>query len=80
MNIERPISNVEWEKIVLRSGTSPYPNHGETQAAESPKDVIHKFRVGLKELMKLNCGAERHYYSMFSVERSMFDVRLSKQP
>jgi hypothetical protein len=22
--------------------------------------------------MKLNCGAERHHYSMFNVERSMF--------
>ena len=27
---------------LLRSGTSPYPNHGEAQAAESPKDFIHK--------------------------------------
>ncbi|MBE9581347.1 MAG: four helix bundle protein, partial [Proteobacteria bacterium] len=26
---------------LLRSGTSPYPNHGEAQAAESPKDFIH---------------------------------------
>ena len=35
---------------LLRSGTSPYPNHGEAQAAESPKDFIHKFRISLKEL------------------------------
>ena len=35
---------------LLRSGTSPYPNHGEAQAAESPKDFIHKLRVSLKEL------------------------------
>ncbi|MCF8056261.1 MAG: four helix bundle protein [Desulfocapsa sp.] len=35
---------------VLRSGTSPYPNHGEAQAAESPKDFIHKLRISLKEL------------------------------
>ena len=34
----------------LRSGTSPYPNHGEAQAAESPKDFIHKLRISLKEL------------------------------
>jgi four helix bundle protein len=33
-----------------RSGTSPYPNHGEAQAAESPKDFIHKLRISLKEL------------------------------
>ena len=35
---------------LLRSGTSPYPNHGETQSAESPKDFIHKLRISLKEL------------------------------
>ena len=35
---------------LLRSGTSPYPNHGETQSAESPKDYIHKLRISLKEL------------------------------
>jgi len=27
---------------LLRSGTSPYPYHGEAQAAESPKNFIHK--------------------------------------
>jgi len=35
---------------LLRSGTSPYPNHGEAQAAESRKDFIHKMRICLKEL------------------------------
>jgi len=35
---------------VLRSGTSPYPNHGEAEAAESREDFIHKLRVCLKEL------------------------------
>ncbi len=35
---------------LLRSGTSAYPNHGEAQAAESPKDFIHKMRISLKEL------------------------------
>ena len=34
---------------LLRSGTSPYPNHGEAQAWESPKDFIHKLRISLKE-------------------------------
>ncbi len=75
MNIERPTSNTEWEKMqklkydleerlieysvriikiveqllntkasnhvagqLLKSGTSPYPNHGEAQAAQSSKD------------------------------------------
>ena len=35
---------------LLRSGTSPYPNHGEAQAAESPRNFIHKLRISLKEL------------------------------
>ncbi|MEI6422975.1 MAG: four helix bundle protein [Lentisphaerota bacterium] len=35
---------------LLRSGTSPYPNHGEAQAAESQNDYIHKLKVSLKEL------------------------------
>ena len=34
---------------LLRSGTSPLPNHGEAQAAESPADFVHKMRVCLKE-------------------------------
>jgi len=35
---------------LLKSGTSPYPNHGEAQAAESARDFIHKLRIALKEL------------------------------
>ena len=35
---------------LLRSGTSPYSNHGEAQAAESSRDFIHKLRISLKEL------------------------------
>ncbi len=35
---------------LLRSGTSPLPNHGEAQAAESPRDFVHKMRLCLKEL------------------------------
>ena len=35
---------------LLRSGTSPLPNHGEAQAAESLSDFIHKLKLCLKEL------------------------------
>jgi four helix bundle protein len=35
---------------ILRSGTSPAPNYGEAQSAESPSDFIHKLKVALKEL------------------------------
>ncbi len=35
---------------ILRSGTSPAPNYGEAQSAESRRDFIHKMKVSLKEL------------------------------
>jgi four helix bundle protein len=35
---------------LLRSGTSPLPNHGEAQAAESHDDFVHKMSICLKEL------------------------------
>ena len=35
---------------LLRSGTSPYANHGEAQGAESARDFIHKMGICLKEL------------------------------
>jgi four helix bundle protein len=35
---------------VLRSGTSPAPNYGEAQSAESKADFVHKLKVALKEL------------------------------
>jgi four helix bundle protein len=35
---------------IIRSGTSPAPNYGEAQGAESQHDFIHKMKVCLKEL------------------------------
>ena len=35
---------------LMRSGTSPAPNYGEAQSAESRKDFVHKMKVALKEL------------------------------
>ena len=35
---------------LLRSGTSPLPNHGEAQAAESAQDFVHQLSICLKEL------------------------------
>ena len=35
---------------LIRCGTSPPPNYGEAQSAESRKDFIHKMKVCLKEL------------------------------
>ena len=35
---------------MLRSGTSPAPNYGEAQGAESRSDFAHKLKIVLKEL------------------------------
>jgi four helix bundle protein len=35
---------------LVKSGTSPAPNYGEAQGAESRSDFIHKMRICLKEL------------------------------
>ena len=35
---------------LIRSGTSPAPNYGEAQAAESRSDFVHKMKICLKEL------------------------------
>jgi four helix bundle protein len=35
---------------ILHSGTSPYPNHGEAESAESREDFVHKIKICLKEL------------------------------
>jgi four helix bundle protein len=35
---------------LVRSGSSPAPNYGEAQSAESRKDFVHKMKIALKEL------------------------------
>lgn len=35
---------------LLRSGTSPYANHGEAEDAESVDDFVHKLKICLKEM------------------------------
>ncbi len=35
---------------LLRSGTSPAPNHAEARGAESRADFVHKLRIAVKEL------------------------------
>ncbi|MGB9499748.1 MAG: four helix bundle protein [Dissulfuribacterales bacterium] len=75
---------------MLRSGTSPYPNHGEAQSAESPKDFVHKLRISLKEFretqrwLKLiqnvplifgsSLKLRSKANSLFDVQRWTFDV------
>jgi len=43
---------------ILRSGTSPAPNYGEAQSAESPSDFVHKLKIALKELRETEIWLE----------------------
>ena len=41
---------------LIRSGTSPAFNYGESMSAESLNDFIHKMKVALKELRETHIG------------------------
>ena len=43
---------------LVRSGTSPAPNYGEAQSAESRRDFIHKMKIALKELRETQVWLE----------------------
>jgi hypothetical protein len=43
---------------------------------EETKRVIQGLISDFLKQLKLDCGAERHHYSMFNVGSSMFDVHL----
>ena len=49
-SLPRSIAGNHIRGQLSRSGTSPAPNYGEAQSAESPNDFIHKLKVVLKEL------------------------------
>jgi four helix bundle protein len=43
---------------IIRSGTSPSLNYGETRSAESKRDFIHKLSIVLKELRETNIALQ----------------------
>ncbi len=55
---------------LVRSGTSPAPNYGEAQSAESRRDFIHKMKICLKELR------ETHVWLQFIQLKGMADTDL----
>jgi four helix bundle protein len=63
---------------LLKSGTSPYPNHGEAQAAESPKDFIHKLRISLKELRETQRWLKLIERVAFITNHDLFDPILKE--
>jgi len=52
---------------LLRSGTSPAPNYGEAQSAESRKDFVHKMKIALKELR------ETHVWLMIIEQKPLIE-------
>ena len=68
-NIERPTSNFEWEKMQVSVHRFRVHRSELTFFSNIARKPVFYNRVPLK----LNCGAERHHYSMFDVGRS--DVR-----
>ncbi len=81
---------------LVRCGTSPASNYGETQSAESRSDFIHKMKVCLKELReirvwlliieKASLMKSRRWRDQgkqrenFMIRNSLFDIRYSSFP
>jgi four helix bundle protein len=59
---------------LLRSGTSPYGNHGEVEAAESRKDFVHKLKVCLKELKETRRWLRLIQKSKMLPEKSLIPI------
>jgi len=49
-NLDSTFASIHLSKQIIRSSTSVALNYGESQAAESKRDFIHKYRLILKEL------------------------------
>jgi four helix bundle protein len=59
---------------LIRCGTSPAPNYGEAQGAESRADFIHKMKVSLKELR------ETRVWLLISVKASLIKPASNLEP
>jgi len=58
---------------LTRCGTSPAPNYGEAQGAESRSDFIHKMKIFLKELRETKVWLQMiNHNSKFLVRYSIF--------
>ena len=63
---------------LLRSGTSPYFNHGEAEAAESQRDFVHKMGVCLKELRETKRALKLTRRAPFVTAPATFDTLLDE--
>lgn len=63
---------------LLRSGTSPFLNHGEAESAESRSDFIHKLRICLKELRESRRALRLILRVPLCDDRSLVDVLMKE--
>ena len=49
-NLPKSVAGKHIAGQLLRSGTSPAPNHAGARSAESTADFIHKLKISVKEL------------------------------
>ncbi|HXF09190.1 MAG TPA: four helix bundle protein [Desulfuromonadaceae bacterium] len=63
---------------ILRSGTSPYPNHGEAESAESREDFVHKLKVCLKELRETRRWARLIHRKGWAKSESSLEMILTE--
>ena len=63
---------------LVRSGTSPAPNYGEAQSAESRKDFIHKMKISLKELREIRVWLRIIHKKSFIKPSSQVESGLSE--
>lgn len=59
---------------LLRSGTSPAPNHAEARGAESPADFIHKLKIAVKELNESEVWLRIIIASEMQTEKKLNDL------
>ncbi|GAN31944.1 MAG: four helix bundle protein [Candidatus Brocadia sp. AMX2] len=62
---------------LIRCSTSPAPNYGKAQSAESRSDFIHKMKVSLKELRETRIWLLMIVKANLIIRNSLFDIRYS---
>jgi len=63
---------------ISRASLSSALNYGESRAAESKKDYIHKFKLVLKELFEVNTGLQIIKHSEMSRDNKLLESAINE--
>lgn len=77
-NLKLEFASEHLAKQIIRSSTSSALNYGETQAAESYKDFIHKMSIVLKELRETHINLKIIHQSELNKNDDLVN-KLSKE-